>query len=54
MKVKLQIVEFKTKKIRIKCDDHGIQKVVPIPNPTNREIGGIMCVKCAKERSEVK
>jgi hypothetical protein len=37
--IKLEIVSFPTKKICINCPIHGIQHVVPIPNPTPRERG---------------
>ena len=49
-KIKLQLVSFPLKNFRIRCPEHGIQKMVPIPNPTPREIGGIVCKQCLKEK----
>ena len=50
--MKLQIVELKKPKggWKVNCETHGIQKLIPIPNPTPREIGGVICEKCAELR----
>lgn len=40
MKIKLQLVTFPTKRVKVKCDIHGVQKVVSIPS------GGVACEKC--------
>jgi len=50
--MKLQIVELKEPKggWKVNCETHGIQKLIPISNPTPREIGGLICEKCAKLR----
>ena len=47
--MKLQIVELKKLKggWKVNCETHGIQKLIPIPNPTPRETGGVICEKCA-------
>ena len=49
-KVGLKIVTFSLKKIRVRCPEHGIQRMVAIPNPTPREIGGIICKQCLEEK----
>ncbi len=44
--VKLQITTFKADKMRIRCNTHGIQKMISIPKPTPKEVGGVVCRKC--------
>lgn len=43
--VKLQIVTFPIKKVKIKCDVHGVQKLVPYP----KHKGESICEKCLED-----
>jgi hypothetical protein len=52
-KIGLQIVTFSLKKIRVRCPEHGIQRMVGIPHPTPREIGGAICIQCLKEKQKI-
>lgn len=47
MKTKLQLITFPTKKVKVKCDIHGVQKVVSIN-------GGVACEKCVAGKITMK
>jgi len=45
-KIKLEIVTFPAKKVRIKCPKHGIVKVKRAFDPFLKKMTAISCIKC--------